>query len=416
MKVLVLGGGVIGVTSAYYLARAGHEVELIERQDAAGMETSFANAGQISPGYSSPWAGPGVPLKALKWLTMRHGPLTLNPDLDPALWRWLFSMLRNCTSQRYAINKARMVPLAEYSRDCLRELRAELEITYDHSSGGTLQLFRTQKQLDSVASDIEVLDKFGVDYSVLDQKGCIRSEPGLANANVSIAGGLKLPEDETGDCHIFTTKLAKVAASLGVKFSYGTDINHLGTDGRTIVGVDTSRGLRTADAYVMALGINSPTMLQPFGMRLPIYPVRGYSVTIPVADETQAPVSTLMDETYKTAITRLGDRIRIGGTAELGKSNAKTHPAHEASLLYSFNGLFPFGGDTAKVEFWTGLRPMTPDGPPIIGQTAMKNLYINSGHGTLGWTMACGSGRVVSDIISGRQPDVEIDGLNLSRY
>jgi len=416
MRVLVLGGGVIGVTTAYYLAKAGHEVELIESQDGPGLATSFANAGQVSPGYASPWAGPGIPIKALKWLMMRHGPLAIRPMLDPALWRWMFSMLGNCTSERYAINKARMVPLAEYSRDCLRELRAETEIFYDHGSGGTLQLFRTQKQLDSIARDVEVLKQFGVDYRVLDPKACVRFEPGLSGAPSNITGGLRLPEDETGDCHIFTAKLAKVAAALGVRFSYGTEVQRIVGDGRSIAEVITSRGRRIADAYVVALGSHSTGLVRPLGLKLPIYPVKGYSLTLPVANDARAPVSTIMDETYKTAITRLGERIRIGGTAELGGFDLNLKAARKAALEHSFNGLFPLGGDTSKAKCWTGLRPMTPDGPPIVGSTPIQGLFLNTGHGTLGWTMACGSARVISDVISGKQPNVAVDELNLSRY
>lgn len=416
MKVLVLGGGVIGVTSAYYLARSGHEVEVIERREGPGAETSFANAGQISPGYASPWAGPGVPLKALKWLTMKHGPLVIRPGADPAMWAWLFRMLRNCTSHRYAVNKARMVPLAEYSRDCLRELREETGITYDERSLGTLQLFRTSKQLDDVAKDVDVLRQFGVAYEALDHRGCISAEPALAHARTDFVGGLRLPQDETGDCNIFTLRLAAAAAELGVRFTYETTIHSVCTDGRSVTGVLTSSGLHVADAYVMALGVHGATMARKLGLKLPLYPVKGYSLTIPISNEALAPMSTIMDETYKIAITRLGDRIRVGGTAEIAGFDLSLRPGRRAALDHSVADLFPYAGDVERASFWCGLRPMTPDGPPVVGATPLERLYVNTGHGTLGWTMACGSGRVVADIVGGRVPEIDARYLNIARY
>jgi len=416
MKIGVLGGGVIGVTTAYYLARQGHEVELIERRSAVAEETSFANAGQVSPGYSSPWAGPGIPVKALKWLSMRHGPLAVRPSVDPDMWRWLFSMLRNCTSERYAVNKGRMVPLAEHSRDCLRALRADTGIAYDERSLGTLQLFRTQQQLDAVAKDIEVLREIGVAYEVLAPKGCLRVEPGLEHATAPIAGGLRLPGDETGDCKIFTERLAALAGQAGVTFSFDTEVTGVTTEGGKFTGVSTSRGQKSFDACVVALGCASPALLRPHGIRIPIYPIKGYSLTLPVRDDVAAPVSTVMDETYKTAITRLGDRIRVGGTAEVAGFDLTLRPARRAALEHSFRQMFPKGGDVSEASFWCGLRPMTPDGPPIVGATRVDGLYVNAGHGTLGWTMACGSAEVISDIVSGRPPAIDVAGLSLERY
>ncbi|WP_439605026.1 D-amino acid dehydrogenase [Shinella sp.] len=416
MKIGVLGGGVIGVTTAYYLARAGHEVELIERRSGVGEETSFANAGQVSPGYSSPWAGPGIPLKAIKWLTMQHGPLAIRPKLDPDMWRWLFSLLRNCTSARYALNKSRMVPLAEYSRDCLRALRADIDIAYDEQSLGTLQLFRTQQQLDAVAKDIEVLREIGVAYEVLTPKGCRRVEPGLEHATVPITGGLRLPGDETGDCKKFTDRLAVLAGELGVKFCLDTTVTGLTTGAGRVTSVMTSRGSKFYDACVVALGCATPALLKPHGMHLPVYPIKGYSLTLPVRRSAAAPISTVMDETYKTAITRLGDRIRVGGTAEVSGFDMALRPVRRRALEHSFTQLFPEGGNISEASFWSGLRPMTPDGPPIIGATPVDNLFVNTGHGTLGWTMACGSADVVADMVSGRKPAISIDGLALSRY
>lgn len=416
MKIAVLGGGVIGVTTAYYLARSGHEVELIERRGGVAEETSFANAGQVSPGYSSPWAGPGIPLKALKWLTMQHGPLAVRPKLDPDMWRWLLSMLRNCTSARYAANKSRMVPLAEYSRDCLDALRAETGIAYDERSLGTLQLFRTQQQLDAAAKDIEVLRQIGVSYEVLSPGGCLRVEPGLEHATAPIAGGLRLPGDETGDCKIFTERLAVLAGALGVTFSLEAEVTGVIAEKGRFTGVMTSRGLKPFDACVVALGCATPTLLKSLGMRIPIYPIKGYSLTLPVRDDCAAPVSTVMDETYKTAITRLGDRIRVGGTAEVAGFDMTLRPMRRRALEHSFGQLFPGGGDISEASFWCGLRPMTPDGPPLVGSTPVEGLFMNAGHGTLGWTMACGSADVIADMISGRKPAIDVSGLSLRRY
>ncbi|MDB5530975.1 MAG: D-amino acid dehydrogenase small subunit [Devosia sp.] len=416
MKVIVLGGGVIGVTSAYYLAKAGHEVEVIERQPGVALETSFANAGEVSPGYASPWAAPGIPRKAVKWLLMKHPPLIVKAVADPYMVRWMVQVLTNCTAGRYAINKARMVRVAEYSRDVLKVLRADTGITYDERMQGTLQLFRTQHQVDDAHKDIEVLAQYGVAYEVLDKAGCIAAEPGLGASDAPIAGGLRLPGDETGDCHIFTTKLAAMAAELGVVFRYGVTINGLDVQGGAVTGVQTSAGRITGDRYIMAMGSFSPRLGRTIGIDLPIYPVKGYSITAPIVDAATAPVSTVLDESYKIAITRLGDRIRVGGMAELSGYNSDLSPHRKETLAFVVNQLFPGAGDTAKATFWTGMRPMTPDSTPIIGVSKLPNLYINSGHGTLGWTMACGSARVMTDMISGTKPDIDISDLGPGRY
>ncbi|WP_338828639.1 D-amino acid dehydrogenase [Bradyrhizobium sp. 27S5] len=416
MKVLVLGSGVIGVTSAYYLARAGHEVTVIDRQPKPALETSFANAGEVSPGYSSPWAGPGVPVKAVKWLLMKHGPLVIRPKLDPVMWLWLLKMLRNCTTSRYAVNKSRMIPIAEYSRDCLQALRNDIGIRYDERARGTLQLFREQAQLDHTGDDIAVLKQYGVPFEVLDREGCIKAEPALASVKQKFAGGLRLPHDETGDCHMFTLALAMEAEKIGVRFSFNVGIDGLNADATRITGVATSAGMMTADAYVLALGSYSPHLVRPLGISLPVYPVKGYSITVPIRDAAGAPESTVMDESYKVAITRLGDRIRVGGTAEISGYSTKLYAARRATLDHSLTDLFPRGGDLPKATFWCGLRPMTPDGPPVIGATRFANLHLNTGHGTLGWTMACGSGRVLADMLSGKKPDIDTKELSIKRY
>lgn len=416
MKIIVLGSGVIGTTSAYYLAKAGHQVTVIDRQPEAGMETSFANAGEVSPGYAAPWAGPGVPAKAVKWLLMQHSPLVLRPAFDAAMWRWMFQMLANCNQKSYEVNKGRMVRLAEYSRDCLVQLRADTGISYDERSKGTLQLFRTQKQLDGSAGDIAVLDQYQVPYALLDAAGCEQYEPALKNVRGKFVGGLQLPGDETGDCFKFTQRLAELAKGLGVTFKQGVTIERLVTSGDRVTGVVTSAGELTADSFVLALGSYSPLLARQLGIKIPVYPVKGYSITIPVVDAAGAPESTVMDETFKVAITRLGDRIRVGGTAEIAGYDLSLHQARRDTLEHSVTDLFPRGGDTSRGQFWCGLRPMTPDGTPVIGPTPYKNLFLNTGHGTLGWTMACGSGRVLADLVSGRQPEIGLQGLYMDRY
>ncbi len=416
MKVAILGSGVIGVTSAWYLAKAGHEVVVIDRQPGPALETSYANAGEISPGYASPWAAPGIPMKAMRWLFMQHAPLILRPTFDVAMWRWIVAMLGNCTEKAYAVNKSRMVRLAEFSRDQLIALRQETGISYDERSQGTLQLFREQKQLDGIGKDVAVLQADSVPFEVLDKAGCIAAEPGLANSQSPIVGGLRLPNDETGDCFKFTNALAEMAKAAGVTFLNDHKIKRLVHDRGSIDHVETDKGTIKADAFIVALGSYSPLLVAPLGIRLPVYPVKGYSITVPITAAERAPVSTLLDESFKVAITRLGDRIRVGGMAELSGFSTNLPDKRRDTLEYSVGSLFPAAGDLGKARFWSGLRPMTPDSTPVIGATHIPNLYLNTGHGTLGWTMACGSGHVIADIISNRKPAIETADLSIARY
>jgi D-amino-acid dehydrogenase len=422
MKVLVLGSGVIGVTSAYYLAKKGFDVTVIDRQPAVGLETSFANAGQISPGYSAPWAAPGVPMKALKWLFQRHSPLALKADFTFWQLHWTLKLLRNCTAQRYDLNKERMVRLAEYSRDCMGELRSETGIAYEGRTLGTLQVFRTQKQLDAEAKDIKVLSRLGVPFEHLDPDGCARIEPALALVKDNLLGGLRLSHDETGDCQLFTTNLALEAQKLGVKFRQDIQIERLLIENGKLSGVEinaeNNREVLQADQYVVALGSYSRALMQGLGIAIPVYPVKGYSLTVPVTNSEMAPVSTVMDETYKVAITRFDDRIRIGGMAELAGFDLSLNPRRRETLEMVLGSLFPKGGDVSKSLFWTGLRPMTPDGTPIIGKASemYNNVWLNTGHGTLGWTMAAGSAQVLADLLAGQKPAIQSDDLAVTRY
>ena len=421
MKVVVLGAGVVGVTTAYYLARAGAEVTVIDRNAGPALDTSFANAGQISYGYSTPWGAPGIPTKAIKWMFEQHEPLAIRLDGSAFQLSWMSAMLYNCSPERYAINKERMLRVSNYSRQCLAQLRADTGIQFEGRSAGTLQLFRSQKQVEQAQRDMEVLKECGIAYELLDKAGVCRAEPALAQSPAPIAGGLRLPEDETGDCFLFTNALAKLAEGLGVQFRWNTEIDQLtqGPDGR-ISGVrihnadGSAAETLQADRYVLALGSFSRPLLQSTGLNLPIYPVKGYSLTIPIVNEALAPVSTVLDETYKIAVTRFDQRIRVGGMAELGGFDRQLRPQRRATLEMVVGQLFP-GGDLPKAEFWTGLRPMTPDSTPIIGKTPIANLYLNTGHGTLGWTMSCGSGKLVADIVLERAADISTEGLSVER-
>lgn len=415
MRVIVLGSGVIGVASAYYLAKQGATVTVLDRQPGPAEETSFGNAGQISPGYSTPWAAPGIPFKAVKWMFQHHAPLAIN--MDGSMWQlqWMAQMLKNCNPQSYAINKERMTRVAEYSRDCLRELRKDTGIHYENRSKGTLQVFRNEAQLEAVQRDIQVLKECGVDYELLLKEDLAKVEPALAYAQDKLVGGLHLPNDETGDCYLFTNALADLAKGLGVDFKFNQKVEKLVVEGDEIKGVVVDGQVLTADRYVLAFGSYSRDLLKPLHLDLPVYPVKGYSLTIPIVDPAFAPQSTVLDETYKIAITRFDERIRVGGMAELSGFSHALNENRRATLQMVTQDLFP-GGDMAQASFWTGLRPMTPDSTPIIGATRFKNLFLNTGHGTLGWTMACGSGKLISDLVLNHTPDINTEGLSIKRY
>lgn len=415
MRVIVLGSGVIGVASAYYLAQQGAQVTVLDRQMGPAEETSFGNAGQISPGYSTPWAAPGIPFKAVKWMFQHHAPLAIN--LDGSMWQlqWMAQMLKNCNPRSYSQNKERMMRVAEYSRDCLKSLRESTGISYENRAKGTLQVFRKEAQLEAVQRDIEVLQECGVSYELLYQNDLARIEPALEHAKDKLVGGLHLPNDETGDCYLFTNALAKKAKELGVNFQFNQNVEGLVVEGDEIKGVRVNGQVLKADRYVLAFGSYSRNFLKPLALDLPVYPVKGYSLTIPIVQPEFAPQSTVLDETYKIAITRFDQRIRVGGMAELSGFNLGLNQDRRATLEMVTQDLFP-GGNMSAASFWTGLRPMTPDSTPIIGATRFKNLFLNTGHGTLGWTMACGSGKLISDIVLNHQTDISIEGLSLQRY
>lgn len=417
MHIAVLGGGVLGVASAWYLAKSGHQVTVIDRQESVAQETSHGNAGMISPGYSSPWAAPGVPLKAIGWMLQDLAPFMINiKELDGYTLSWMTKMLANCNTRSYQTNKARMLRIAEYSRDCFVAIRQELDLDYDARQRGTLQLFRQQKQIDALQKDIKVLQALGIKHQALDMTGCIQHEPALANVKDKFVGGLHLPGDETGDCFKFTTALAKECEKLGVNFLMNTSIERLNESNGKITSITTDSGTVIADAFLCALGSYSPQILKTVGIDVPIYPIKGYSLTLPIEDESRAPVSTIMDETYKVAVTRFEDRIRVGGTAEIASYNLERPEKRRASVDFVIQDMFPGATDIRKAEFWTGLRPMTPDSTPVLGGTKYSNLYLNTGHGTLGWTMSLGSAKFVCDIINQKMPDIDPEGLSIERY
>ncbi|WP_058913030.1 D-amino acid dehydrogenase [Entomohabitans teleogrylli] len=415
MRVVVLGSGVVGVASAWYLQQAGHEVTVIDRESGPAQETSAGNAGQISPGYAAPWAAPGIPLKAIKWMFQRHAPLAIRLDGSAFQLKWMWQMLRNCDSRHYAENKARMVRLAEYSRDCLKVLRDSTGIHYEGRQGGTLQLFRTAQQFDNAARDIAVLKDAGVPYELLEAGQLYRAEPALAEVADKLTGGLRLPGDETGDCQLFTRNLSDMAQRAGVRFRFNTRVDELVREGQHIRAVRCGDETINAEAFVVAFGAWSTALLRDI-VDIPVYPLKGYSLTIPIADESAAPLSTVLDETYKIAITRFDQRIRVGGMAEIVGFNQELVPRRRETLEMVVRDLYPRGGHIEQATFWSGLRPMTPDGTPIVGRTPLKNLWLNTGHGTLGWTMACGSGQLLSDLISGKAPAIPFEDLAVSRY
>jgi D-amino-acid dehydrogenase len=417
MQVIVIGAGVVGVATAHYLRAEGCEVIVLEQLDGPATETSFANAGQVSPGYAAPWAAPGIPWKAVKWLTQPHSPLKIRPDGSLFQLSWMARMLANCTHAAYERNKGRMVPLAEYSRDCLRDLREELDLQYEQRSLGTLQVFRTAKQLEAAQRDSDILSAIGVPNHLLDAQGLVDAEPALARVPGKLVGALQLPNDETGDCKMFTDKLAARCEAAGVVFRYGVTVERLIAANQQIRQVQLKGGeILDADHVVLAAGCTSRALALPLDLDLPVYPVKGYSLTIPLKNADAAPRSTVLDESYKIALTRFDSRLRVGGMAEVAGYDKHLDMGRVATLAMVTNDLFPDAGDTSQGTPWTGLRPMTPDGTPLVGGTSYPNLWLNTGHGTLGWTMACGSGRVLADLITKKKPEIESSGLALARY
>jgi D-amino-acid dehydrogenase len=417
MQVAVIGGGVVGVCAAYFLARAGHEVVVIERRSNVAEEASFGNAGIIAPACATPWAAPGMPRRILSHLFNSEAPIRFKPTLDPALWRWVRIWLSECEIERYRINKERMQRLSAYSRTTLADLLHEYPIDYEQTFG-YLQLFRSANDLKQVQPALDLLAENGVPHKMLDADGARAIEPALSPAT-PLAGALHLEHDEAGNCPLFTKQMKQIAQNLGVQFRFASAVRAVQPEGTGVALHLTEDGLDktfAADAVVLAAGIDSAALLAPLGIDVPLFPVKGYSATAPIKNYDEAPLAALTDESYLTSITRMGSRVRISGTAEIGSRTLELREAALRTLVKVGNDWFPNAANYSKALFWCGTRPMLPDGPPLLGATPHRNIYLNIGHGSSGWAMAAGSGKILADIVSGRPPEIDMDGLTLMRY
>ena len=407
---MILGAGVVGVSSAWYLAQAGHEVTVVDRQPSPGQETSFANGGQISVSHAEPWSNPHAPMRALSWMGREDAPLLFRLRWDTALFDWSLRFLRECTPGRTRINIRDIVSLALYSRDQLKVLRDETGIEYDHLERGILHVYTDDKEFSAAVEASKVLSEFGCERKTVSADDCVAIEPALKAARPILVGGDFTAADESGDALQFTEKLAALCSARGVSFRYGTTVEKLATEGGEIVGavVKSASGAEVlaADAYVLALGSYSPFLLRSLGMRLPVYPAKGYSATVPLSASSVAPTVAMTDDGHKLVFSRLGQRLRIAGTAEFNGYNTELNSVRCQALMQRTHQLFPELRVAGEPEFWCGLRPSTPSNVPFVGRSAVPRLFLNTGHGTLGWTMACGSGKVLADIISGRSPEI----------
>jgi len=411
--VVVLGGGVIGTASAYYLARRGFRVTLVERQSGVALETSFANGGLLTPSMSDPWAAPGIPGKMLAWMGREDSPFLVRPGAIPGLAAWGFKFLGNCSAATWRRNTATILRLCSYSHRTLQALTRETGIAYDLNPRGTLNLFRDRLSMEAAQRTAEVMGSLGIDYQVLDALACTELEPALAHQVERISGGIHYPDDEAGDAHQFSQRLAEMSAEEGVAFRYGENVEKIEMRDGAFSAVLTDTGRLTADACVVALGNASAPLLRPIGVNLPIYPVKGYSVTFSTAGWDRAPLVPLADNARKIGIVRIGDRIRVVGTAEFTGLDDRVNPKRIGSLRKIFLETFPDFPNPNSGEEWAGLRPMTPDGIPYLGGTPLHGLYLNTGHGHLGWTMSCGSAKVVADLIAGAEPEIDLAGMTL---
>lgn len=417
MRVLVLGAGVVGTTAAWYLSKAGVEVEVVDRQPAAGLETSFANGAQISACHNEPWATPATLRKALIWLGREDAPLILRwRRWDPALWQWLARFLSYCNSAAARRHTERILRVSLYSRSCLQALRREIDLDYDLLAKGILTFFRDQAEFEDAARSLDATRQQGLDRRLISAAEAVAIEPALAAMGSALLGGIYSPDDESGDAFKFTQALAAQAEARGVRFHFDCAVHNLEWDMGRISGVATSQGRLRADVYLLCMGSWSPFIASQVGINLPIYPAKGYSATFPVIDPARLPMVSLIDEEHKVVYSRLGNRLRAAGTAELGGWNNAMAPVRSQKLVDLTRGQFGDAVDYGAVELWAGLRPVTPDSVPIIGASPVGNLFLNTGHGTLGWTMACGSGKLIADIICGTPPDIEIAGLGVGRF
>jgi D-amino-acid dehydrogenase len=412
MKVLVLGSGLLGVTSAYFLRQLGHEVMVIDRQAQAAAETSFANGGQISVSHAEPWANPSAPLKVLSWLGKEDAPLLFRLRADMRQWLWGLQFMRECTPARTRHNIEQIVRLGTYSRDTLQQLRRDTGLEYDQRTQGILHFYTNPREFEAAEAPAAQMRALGCDRRVISADEAVRIEPALASLRAQLAGATYTAEDESGDANRFARELVALCERDGVVFRMNHTITALRTEAGRIDHVEATdpegrfQRIR-ADAYVVALGSLSPLLLKPLGISLPIYPAKGYSVTMPVLDADKAHQVSLTDDEYKLVFSRLGNRLRIAGTAELNGYDRDLNRVRCEAIVRRVQALFPGAGDASQAQFWTGLRPATPSNVPIIGATKLSNLFLNTGHGTLGWTHACGSGKSIARIVSGLTPELD---------
>jgi D-amino-acid dehydrogenase len=426
MHVIVLGSGIIGTASAWFLRQAGHEVTVIERQPGVAQETSFANGGQISVSHAEPWANPAAPAKIFKWLGREDAPLLYRFRADWLQWRWGLEFLRNCTQARTDHNIRQIVALAEYSRQTLGAVRAETGIGYDHLTRGILHFYTDQAEFKHAQAAARLMRQLGCPRETVDAARVLEIEPALAAIADKIVGGDYTATDESGDVYKFTTGLAERARQQGVQFLFNTSVTRLISEGHdtgkrlSALEVIDEQGMHRqlkGDAYVLAAGSFSAPLLNPLGIHLLIYPGKGYSATYQITNPDAAPSVSLTDDGHKLVLSRLGDRLRVAGTCELNGYTRELNPVRCEAITRRTRELFPDACDYQHPVYWAGLRPLTPSNLPYVGRTRYANLYLNCGHGTLGWTMGCGSGRAIADIVSGRQPEVDFafTGMNGKR-
>lgn len=420
MRVLVLGAGVVGVTTAYYLWRDGHEVTVVDRQPGPALETSWGNAGGLCPSFAGPWAAPGMVGKVLRMTLAGQSPIRFSLWPDPERLRWVRQWVANCNAERFAGNKARMQRVAHYSLDCLKALAAETGLDdFDFHGDGTLQLFRTLQELELGRLAARTLESLGIPWRLLEPGQLGEVEPAIGASRVGWSGALHMPKDASGDSHKFCAALTDWLTPRGVQFRWNLEVQALEVEGGALAAARAGEGgaeRLVADAYVVALGSFAPKLLRPLGLELPVYPLKGYSITVPIVDAAAAPTVAIMDEHHKIMVSRLGDRLRVAGMAELVGHDLRRPDARRRLLAAMTRQLFPQGMDYDRAEFWAGLRPMTPDGPPILGPTRIRGLHLNAGHGSNGWTQACGTSRVVADLLAGRAPQIDTEGLTGARY
>lgn len=412
-QIAVIGGGVTGVCTAFFLADAGHDVVLIERHQNVAQESSFASSGLVAPAHAGPFAAPGLPRRILSNLFQPESPVLLKPELNRPLWRWVRRWIAECELDRYRINRSRIQRLGLYSQDLVRRLRDYYQFDYEQTQG-VLQLFRTDKDLKLAEPGMTLLAENGIPHQLLDSAGAREIEPALAS-DTPLAGALYFPQDETGNCPLFARRMKHAAADIGVRFQFGNQVQRIEQESRGLaLTVDGQRF--PVDAVVVAAGADSDRLLRPLGIQLPLYPVRQYAATALIRDFDFAPKAAVSDEACKIEIARLGSRIRIAGVSELSGPTAALKERALRALLRAAGDWFPNAAGYAQATFWSGTRLMLPDTVPLIGPTPVRDLYLNIAHGELGWTMAAGAGKLVADIVSGQQTDIDMDGLTMARY